>query len=314
MTDAPTTNDDLLRQFANEYFLEKKRQRRHKLMRRVFLLAILLLVLFSLWSRSLGGLFGSSGKHAALIRINGAIMADQKANSRDIIDALQHAFKDESTSGVILEINSPGGSPVQADDIFSAIRRFKQSRKDIKVYAVCTDICASAAYYIAAASDDIYANPSSLVGSIGVLYNGFGFVGSLEKLGIERRLITAGKNKGFMDPFSPVNQADKAKLEALLKQVHLQFEQRVIEGRGKRISNANKQELFSGLFWTGAQAKQLGLIDGFASSRDVARNIIKTKHLRNYTPNRSILDKAMRRLSSQIGHAVVGQLTTARIE
>ena len=201
-----------------------------------------------------------------------------------------------------MRINSPGGSPVQANYLYNEIRRLRVKYPKIKVYAVCTDLCASAAYYIASAADDIYADPASLVGSIGVIYNGFGFTGALQKLGIERRLLTAGKYKGFMDPFSPMNSVEKQKLKKILDLVHQQFIQSVRKGRGKRL--LNNPDLFTGLFWTGEQAKQMGLIDAFGSPGQVVRDVIKTKHVVNYTVKQNLFTQLMGGLSNHLNQSI----------
>jgi protease-4 len=206
---------------------------------------------------------------------------------------------------VILRIDSPGGSPVQGDYMYNTVRYFRKKYPDIKVYAVCVDICASAAYYVASAADEIYANPSSLVGSIGVIYNGFGFVDTLQKLGVTRRLQTAGSNKGFMDQFSPVNPAQQKTLQTMLNIIHQQFISKVKEGRGKRLHIDS--ETFSGLFWTGIQAKEKGLIDGFASSGQLAREIIKIDEAIDYTYKPSVME----RMAKNIGTAMADQLPIA---
>ena len=202
--------------------------------------------------------------HTALIKINGVISDDSLLGSSDsIIKSLRKAFKNENAKGIILDLNSPGGSPVQSDLVFQEILELKKTHPKKKVYGVISDICASGCYYIASASDEIFANRASIVGSIGVLYNGFGFVNAMDKLGIERRLVTAGKNKGILDPFSPTDEKDVTILKARLNDVHDIFINAVKEGRGKKLNKEKYQTIFSGLFWTGNEAQSLGIIDGF---------------------------------------------------
>ena len=237
--------------------------------------------------------------HTGLIDIRGPIFATSQASADNIATALNRAFKAKGTKGIILRINSPGGSPVQADYIYNEIQRQKKLHPKIKVYAVCTDLCASAAYYIAAAADDIYASPSSLVGSIGVIFNGFGFVDTLKKVGAERRLITAGSHKGFMDPFTPMKKSEVTFTKDLLNGIHQQFIHAVEEGRGNRLKETS--EIFSGLIWTGTKAKQMGLIDGFGSAGYVARDVIKQKDIIDYTVKPSPLEQIAKKFGMAIG-------------
>jgi protease-4 len=224
----------------------------------------------------------------------------------NFIKGLNSAYENnKALKAVILRIDSPGGSPVQADYMYNSIQFYKKKYPDVKIYAVCVDMCASAAYYVAAAADEIYANPSSLVGSIGVLYNGFGFVDTMQKLGVTRRLHTAGINKGFLDQFSPDNPAQGQLLQTMLDLIHQQFIDRVKAGRGQRL--VIDKDTFSGLFWTGIQAKERGLIDGFASSGQVARDIIKIDRVVDYTVQESVIE----RFSKQMGTAIANQLPLA---
>lgn len=234
-------------------------------------------------------------KHTALIDIDGVIASDSAANADSIITGLRGAFRDSNTAGIILRINSPGGSPVQAGYVNDEIKRLRAEHPKIPLYAVVSDICASGGYYIAVAADEIYADKASLVGSIGVLMDSFGFVGTLEKLGVERRLLTAGENKGFLDPFSPLKSADVDHVRTLLASTHQQFIDVVKEGRGDRLKD--NPTLFTGLIWTGQQAKELGLIDGLGSSSYVARDIIKAEKIVNYTRKPHPLE----RFADQIG-------------
>lgn len=247
-----------------------------------------------------------SKAHTALIDINGVISADDRANSDDIVTSLHEAFKDKGTKGIILRINSPGGSPVQSSYVYDEIRRLRAQHKNIKVYAVCTDICASGAYYIASAADQIYANPSTLVGSIGVLIDGFGFVDTLQKLGIQRRLYTSGNHKGFLDPFSPIKPEEQEFIKHLLTNVHQQFINSVKAGRGNRIKN--NPELFSGLAWDGSQAKTLGLIDGFGSAGYVAREIIKNEKIVDYTLKPNYFEQLANKMGAAFAHHLTAEL------
>ncbi|MEJ2398793.1 MAG: S49 family peptidase [Gammaproteobacteria bacterium] len=239
------------------------------------------------------------------VDINGVISASSQASADNVIAGLKQAFNDTNTAGVILNINSPGGSPVQAGYIYDEIRRLRKSHPKIKVYAVIADICASGGYFIASSADDIYADKASLVGSIGVIMNGFGFVDTLKKLGIQRRLYTAGKHKGFLDPFSPVKPDEVAHAQAMLDNIHQQFIDAVKAGRGKRLTQNNKN-LFSGLIWTGEESLKLGLIDGYGSTRYVAREIIKAPHIVNYTHRPNI----WQRFADRIGASAATKLAT----
>lgn len=262
---------------------EQRRKRRWGIFFKLFGFALALLfiaLLFTNQPPSLGQ--GDKTKpHVALIEIGGAIDEKALANAGDIIKSLNTAFKTKNVKAVILQINSPGGSPVQAAYVYDEILRLREKHKNIKVYAVCSDLCASAAYYIVSASDQIYANRLSLVGSIGVVMEGFGFTGTMNKVGVDRRLYTAGDRKGFLDPFSPLKKEDEAYVKQMLTLVHQQFIHDVQQGRGNRLKQT--PELFSGLVWTGLQALPLGLIDGFGSVGSVARDILKNDNIVDYT-------------------------------
>ncbi|EIJ44155.1 ClpP class periplasmic serine protease [Beggiatoa alba B18LD] len=237
-------------------------------------------------------------KHTALIEINGAISSGSKTNADVIITGLRNAFKDSNTAGVIVRINSPGGSPVQAGYIYDEIKRLRKKYPNIPLYAVIVDLCASGGYYIAAAADQIYADKASLVGSIGVILNGFGFVNTMDKLGVERRLYTAGEHKGFLDPFSPENPDEVAHIKKTLTQVHEQFINIVKQGRGERLKYQTHPELFSGLIWTGEQAIELGLVDALGSSSYVARDVIKAEKIVDFTPNPNLFERFAERFGS----------------
>lgn len=234
------------------------------------------------------------GKHTALVDVQGVIADNAEANADTINAGLRAAFKDKNTAGVILRINSPGGSPVQAGYVNDEIRRLRAKYPNIPLYAVITDICASGGYYVAAAADKIYADKASLVGSIGVLSDGFGFVGTMEKLGVERRLLTAGEHKGFLDPFSPVNEDEVKHMKNLLGDVHKQFIETVKKGRGDRLKEG--ADLYNGFIWTGEQGVNLGLVDGLGSSSSVAREIIKAENIVDFTVRGRYLDRLIDRL------------------
>ncbi|MDM8546674.1 S49 family peptidase [Candidatus Venteria ishoeyi] len=237
-------------------------------------------------------------KHTALVDVSGIISNDADASADNIVTALREAFEDDNTAGVILRINSPGGSPVQSAYINDEIHRLREKYEDIPLYAVISDLCASGGYYIAAGADKIYANKSSLVGSIGVIMNGFGFVDSMEKLGVQRRLHTAGEHKGFLDPFSPENPAEVAHVEKVLEQLHQQFIDVVKKGRGERLKDNDK--VFSGLIWSGEEALAMGLVDDFASSSYVAREVIKAEDIVDFTVSKTYLEKLTERLGASV--------------
>jgi protease-4 len=237
-----------------------------------------------------------NGKHTALIELEGVIDAKGEASAEKITSALQSAFKDKDTQGVILRINSPGGSPVQSGIINDEVGRLRGLYPNTPLYVVVEDICASGGYFVAASADKIYVNKASLVGSIGVLMDGFGFTGGMEKLGVERRLLTAGENKGFMDPFSPVDPKQKAYALGMLDDIHQQFIAVVKKGRGKRLKD--NPDLFSGLVWTGQKAVELGLADGFGSVESVARDVIKAESIVDYTQKSNPVERIAKRFGA----------------
>ena len=245
----------------------------------------------------------SAGDHTALVDLSGVIAADTDANARDIVAGLEQAFKDKRTRGIILRINSPGGSPVQAGNIYDEIRRLKAANPDIPLYAVIGDVCASGGYYVAVAADRIYVDKASIVGSIGVLMNGFGFTGTLQKLGIERRLFTAGENKGFLDPFSPLEPQQKQHAQQMLDEIHQQFIATVRQGRGARLKETT--DMFSGLMWTGARSVELGLSDAIGSTEYVAREVIKAEHIVNFSRRENLAERLVRRFGAAMGEALV---------
>jgi protease-4 len=242
--------------------------------------------------------------HTALINVQGVIADKEAASADNIVTALRAAFDDTKTKGVILRINSPGGSPVQSGYIYDEIKRLRAEKPDIKVYAVISDLGASGAYYIASAADQIYADKASLVGSIGVTAATFGFVGTMEKLGVDRRVYTSGEHKAFLDPFQPPKPDETQFWQGVLDTTHKQFIASVKAGRGDRLKDKEHPELFSGLVWTGEQAVGLGLVDGLGSSSSVARDVIKEKTVVDYTVQESPFD----RFSKKLGASVADQI------
>lgn len=244
--------------------------------------------------------FADSAKHTAVVDVKGVIFDDTMASAQVVIKGLRAAVKNENTQGVIVQINSPGGSAVQADYIFKEIRRLKSEHPQMPIHAVVTDICASGGYYIAAAADQIFVNPSSLVGSIGVIMNGFGFVSAMEKFGVERRLVVAGDHKALLDPFSPLKEDEKVHVQGLLNKVHAQFIEAVKKGRGDRLKP--ETDLFSGLVWTGSQSIELGLADAEGDIRSVARDVVGAEKIVNFTPEESVLDLVAHQFGTLAGH------------
>lgn len=308
MTDNnPESQNELLTRLAFASLNEQRRARRWSLFFKGLLAAYLFLILFMIYLPGDAGNGKSSfSRHTAIIDVHGVISSEAEASADNIISGLRAAFKESNVAGIILRINSPGGSPVQAGYINDEIYRLRSKYPDKKLYAVITDICASGGYYIASAADEIYADKASIVGSIGVLMNGFGFVGALKKLGIERRLYTAGKNKGFLDPFSKAKPEDIKHIKGLLASIHQQFIDIVKEGRGDRIKDDKK--LFSGLVWNGEEAVKLGLVDALGSSSYVAREIIKAEKIVNYTPRPNFIDRFTERLGVTFGKVMAEQL------
>lgn len=242
--------------------------------------------------------------HTALIDVQGVIADKESASAENITTALRDAFGDEKTKGVILRINSPGGSPVQSGYVYDEIRRLRAEKPNIKVYAVITDLGASGAYYIASAADQIYADKASLVGSIGVTAAGFGFVGAMEKLGVDRRTYTSGEHKAFLDPFQPQKADETQFWQSVLDTTHRQFIASVKQGRGDRLKDKDHPEMFSGLVWTGEQAVALGLVDGLGSASYVAREVIKEKDIVEYTVEESPFDRFSKKLGTSIAERI----------
>lgn len=293
--------DETATQIAQLYLQERRSDRRWRVFFRLVWLAVFALLAWTAYSDHLLPA-PPIGPHTALVEVRGEIASDTEASADNLIGALRSAFEDEGSQAVVLRINSPGGSPVQAGLVYDEIRRLK-SLHNKRVFAVVEEECASGAYYIAAAADEIYTDKASIVGSIGVLMDGFGFADAMERLGIERRLLTAGVNKGIGDPFSPLSDEQRGYLKATLDQVHQQFIAVVREGRGERLKET--PEIFSGLFWNGEQAVKLGLADHLGSLDYVAREVIKAENIIDYTPKENIAERLANRFGASIGAGAV---------
>lgn len=241
-----------------------------------------------------------SVSHTAVIEVRGMIADQELASADNIVGSLRKAFEDSKTKAIILRINSPGGSPVQSGYVYDEIRRLRAEHPQVKVYAVITDLGASGAYYIASAADEIYANKSSLVGSIGVTAAGFGFVDAMQRLGVERRVYTSGEHKAFLDPFQPQKQDESRFWQGVLETTHRQFIDSVKQGRGERLKDAEHPELFSGLVWSGEQALELGLIDGLGSTSYVAREVVGEPNLVDYSVQETPFDRFAKRLGASV--------------
>lgn len=252
------------------------------------------------------------GPHTALIEINGTIEQGGAGSADTVIPALDRAYEDDTSVGIILHINSPGGSPVQAGMINDEIVRLRKEYPRKPLYVVVDDICASGGYYIAAAADKIFVNKASIVGSIGVLMDGFGFTGLMDKLGIERRLMTAGENKGFMDPFSPQSAKQRGYAQDMLNEIHQQFISVVRQGRGARLKET--PEMFSGLFWSGAKAVEMGLADGFGTVDSVARDELKAEDIVDYTEHEGLSEKLLKKFGGAVGAAATAAIWSRSAE
>lgn len=291
----------VLEKLALSAIKEQRRSRHWSILFKTLGFLYLFIVLFLV-----AGWFGSGGvsikEHTALVDLQGVIAAD-KTSADSVIASLQSAFEDKKTKGVILRINSPGGSPVQAGQIHDEMKRLRALHPDIPLYVVVDDICASGGYYVAVGGDKIFVDKASLVGSIGVLMDGFGFTQTMQKLGIERRLLTAGENKGFLDPFSPLDPKQAAYARQMLEEIHGQFINVVKEGRGKRLKET--PEMFSGLVWSGERSIQLGLADGYGNVESVARDVIKAKDVVDFTQHQGLAE----RLAGRLGASMAAALT-----
>ena len=303
-----------IQQYMKESFSEQKKSRRwgivFKLLTFTYLFVALIMFL------NIGGLKqGASAdkEHTALVKITGVIAPDQDANANVIVTGLRAAFENEYSKAVMLHINSPGGSPVQAGYVYDEINRLRALHPNKKVYAVISELGASGGYYIAAAADEIYADKASLVGSIGVTASSFGFTDTMQKLGVERRHFTAGEHKAFLDPFSPLKEEEKVFWQDVLNKTHQQFIKVVEDGRGERLKATEEDGLYSGLIWNGEQALELGLIDGLGSPGQVARDVIKAEEIVNYTVQPSPIDAFTKKLGLALGQGISNQLMNTNV-
>lgn len=298
----PNWEREVIERLAAEGLKEQRRARRWGIFFKLLTFAYLTVFLLALTDWKPDTEIAEGNGHTALIEVDGVIDADGNVSAENITTSLQEAFKDQSTKGIILRINSPGGSPVQSGIIYDEIRRQRGLHPEVKVYAVVEDLCASGGYYIASAADEIYVDKASLVGSIGVIMDQFGFVGTMDKLGVERRILTSGENKAFLDPFAPMKPEHAAHAKQMLAEIHQQFIDVVKKGRGSRLKES--PELFSGMFWTGAKSIELGLADHFGNVESVARDVIKAENIVDYTQKESLAERFGKRFGTTMANAL----------
>ena len=304
MTDNnPQWERDLIASLASAALKEQRRARRWGIFFKLLTFAYLTFILVIAIDWKGRAEMAGGKKHTAMVDVTGLIAPGTDASAERVMAALQAAFKDKNTQGVVVRCNSPGGSPVQAQTIYDEMRRLRKQYPDIPLYAVVEDVCASGGYFVAVGADRNFVAKASIVGSIGVLMNGFGFTGLMDKLGVERRLITAGENKGMLDPFSPMEEKDVAHAKQLIADVHQQFIAVVREGRGKRLKET--PETFSGLIWTGQKSVELGLADGFGSLESVARDVVKAEDIVDFSTRESVVEKFARRFGASAAGALV---------
>jgi len=297
----------VLEKLALEALAEQKRGRRWGIFFKLLGFGYLALLLVVALDLGKGEHVADGAKYTALVDLSGVIKAKGDANAEHVISALQAAFEDKHTAGVILRINSPGGSPVQSGIINDEMRRLRAKYPAVPLHVVVEDVCASGGYYVAAAADKIFVDKASIVGSIGVLMDGFGFTGAMDKLGVERRLLTAGESKGFLDPFSPQNESHKDHAKQMLGEIHQQFIDVVRKGRGKRLKET--PEMFSGLMWSGAKSIELGLADGYGSVESVARDVINAAEVRDFTVKQNFAEKFAKQLGANVADSLANVLT-----
>jgi protease-4 len=298
--------EHVMAQVTGELMRDRRTARRWRLAGRLAWFLLALAVVWGLVSAQRGGKATTpSGPHTALVEIRGEIASGGDASAENIVSALRSAFEEKNAVAVVMRINSPGGSPVQAGIVYDEIKRLK-AQYHKKIYAVCEEVCASGAYYMAVGADEIYVDKASIVGSIGVLMDGFGFTGTMEKLGVERRLITAGANKGMLDPFSPLKPEQRAMAQAMIDQIHKQFIAVVKEGRGARLHET--PDTFSGLFWNGEEAVNQGLADHFGSLDSVARDVVKAEDVVDYTLQENVAERLAKRFGASVGAGAVHEL------
>jgi protease-4 len=293
-----------LERVARELIRDRRSERRWRVFFRLAWFGLMLAVAFALFVQR-GAAVAPTGPHTALVEVRGEIAAEEPANAEDLVAALKTAFEDRGAQAIVLRINSPGGSPVQAGIVNDEIKRLKAMHRK-KVYAVVDEMCASGAYYIAVAADEIFVDKASLVGSIGVLISSFGFTGLMDRMGVERRLLTAGENKAMLDPFSPLTEKDRAHAQAMIDQVHRQFIKVVRDGRGQRLKET--PEVFSGLFWSGEDAVRMGLADRFGNLDYVAREVVKAEEVVDYTPKENVAERLAKRFGASVGAGAVKAL------
>jgi protease IV len=303
--DRPGWERESLERLLHGQLIEQRRARRWNLLFKFLVLLYLFLLLFLVRGADLGvsdwlDRSKESERHVAVVDIEGLIASAANANAEDINKTLRKAFADADTAAVMLRINSGGGSPVQAGQIHDELKRLRAKHPDIPLHAVIADVGASGAYYIAVAADQIHANQASIVGSIGVRLDSFGLVGLMERWGVERRLFTAGENKGFLDPFLPLQTGEVQHVEAVLGEIHQQFIDVVEAGRGERLRD--RETVFSGLIWTGAEALELGLVDGLGDDRSVAREVIGVERLVVFKPKRTAFQQLLDDLGVVMGN------------
>jgi len=281
---------------------EQRRARRWKIFFRFAWMGLVLLAALLWYKGAAGPHMGGPGRHTALVDIRGLIDSEGEASAENIVDSLRAAFLDPRTAGVVIRISSPGGSPVQSGIIHQEILRLRGKHPDTPVHAVVEEVCASGGYYIAAAADRIYVDQASLIGSIGVLMDGFGFVDAMKKLGVERRLLTAGDNKAFLDSFSPATPQQREHAQKMLNEIHQQFIDAVKSGRGERLKD--DPQIFSGLVWTGARSVELGLADGLGSLTYVAREVVQAEDIVDFSRHENLADRLARRLGAQAAQSL----------
>ncbi len=300
MNDKTGWEREIVEKLAFAAITEQRRARRwgifFKLLMFGYLLAVLGIAMYPKFKQEIGG----SGKnHTAVINLVGMIAEDQNANAESIIDSLRDAVKDKNTKGIIIHANSPGGSPVQSAYVYDEIKKIKKEHPDLPIHAVVSDICASGCYYIVSAVDKIFASPASLIGSIGVIMDSFGFVETMQKLGVERRLLTAGEHKALLDPFSPGKPDEQQYMQNLINQVHKQFIDAVKKGRGSRLKET--PDMFSGLVWTGEESVKLGVVDAMGSQDSVAKDVIGAETLVDFTQQERLVDRIAGKLGASLG-------------
>lgn len=307
----PNWEREAIVELANAGLKEQRRARKWGIFFKLFFVAYLIIFLFAFIGSNNMDSIKSSERHTALVSLIGVIADGEEASANNVVAGLRDAFENENSAAVILQINSPGGSPVQSAYINNEIIRLRELNPTKPIYAVISDICASGGIYVAVAADKIFANESSIVGSIGVRMDGFGFEDAIDKLGIERRLLTAGEHKALLDPFSPENPVEKQHVQALLDDVHQEFIDVVKAGRGDRL--ANDPKLFSGLFWTGTKAMELGLVDGLGSPGYVAREVVGVEDIVDYSYQEDFFERFAGRIGTSIGTSLGSWLEGMRL-